>query len=91
MADGPAGTRAARRQADRETLTGFRRACEKQSEAIRRRDEWLQDARARLWERTDRMLQAQTPSASAEDASAHADTGDTDAGAENGGAARAEP
>ena len=91
MADGPAGKGAAGRQADRETLTGFRRACERQSEAIRRRDEWLQAARARLWERSDRMLQAQTPAASAEDTLAQADAGDTDAGGETGGAPRSEP
>lgn len=91
MADGPTRKGAAGRQADRETLKGFRRECERLSEAIRVRNEWLQAARARLWERRDRMRLGQTPPASAEDGAAPAGARDTDAGGKNGGARPAGP
>ena len=91
MADAPIETGGAGRQAERERLAGFRRECARQSEAIRQRDEWLQAARARLWERTDRMRQAQPPPAGVEDAPTPADAGETDAGGETGGARPAEP
>lgn len=43
------------RRVDRETLDTLMRLAARQSEMIRARVEWLHDARARLWDRMDRL------------------------------------
>jgi hypothetical protein len=39
----------------RAALEFYQRECQRQAKAIRLRDEWLQGARERLWERMERL------------------------------------
>jgi hypothetical protein len=80
VADGPtdsgAGGDSPAPQTFRDVLRDIQRQCERQTEILRLRGEWLQAARGRLWERMDRMQQARIrPAAEADPAMVAADVG----------------